>query len=112
MNTQIYSYSQTPNIAQPPSNSVNFNNQHKNKVKITNFLNKRKVIQIDTILKSTSFLYTNYFPSEDEEYYNQNQQRFYSSQRPRSYSIDQPDIFTYTRNEQIRQTKKKSIFLQ
>ena len=48
------------------------------------------------------------FQSADEEYYNQNHQRFYSSQRPRSYSIDQPHIFkSYTRNEQVRQSRNK-----
>ena len=47
------------------------------------------------------------FPSDDEEYYNQNRQRFYSSQRPGSYGDDQPDIFEpYTRNGQIRQPRK------
>ena len=32
----------------------------------------------------------NYFPSDDDEYYNQNHQQFSSNPRPRSYSIDQP----------------------
>ena len=50
-----------------------------------------------------------YFPSDDDEYYNQNHQRFASNQRPRSYNIDQPDIFVpYTWNEQIWQPRTNS----
>ena len=47
-----------------------------------------------------------FFPSDDEEYYNQNHQQFYSSQRPRSYSIDNPHFFEpYKRNKKIRQPR-------
>ena len=48
----------------------------------------------------------NYFPLDDDEYYNQNHQRFSSNSRPRSYSMDQPAIFEpYTQNEQIGQPR-------
>ena len=68
-------------------------NYHKNKTKIAHFFNKIKNIQKKADTRNQPHNYTtNYFPSDNEEYYNQNHQRFYSSQTPGSYSIDQPDI--------------------
>ena len=52
MNTQNYSYTQSQNIPQPTSNSVNFNNQPRSsqeQSEINHFFNKIKIIQIDTI---------------------------------------------------------------
>ena len=59
MSTQHYSYSQSQNIPQPTSSSVNFIDQPRssqNKVKITHFFNKIKIIQIDNILEINLFI--------------------------------------------------------
>ena len=78
---------------------------HKNKVESTHFFNKIKKNKYHTRNKPHYYA-QNHFPTDDEEYYNQNHQRFNSSQRPRSYSIDQPDIFEpYARYQQIRQPR-------
>ena len=110
MNTQNYLYSQSQNIPQTTSNSVNFHDQPRSSQdQSENYpifqQNKNKTNKYHT--RNQPHFYTaNYFPSKDEEYYNQNHQRFYSSQKPCSYSFDQPDIFeAYTQNEQTRQPK-------
>ena len=61
MNTHNYSFSQSQNIPQLTSNSVNFNDQPRSSQdqtkKITHFFNKIKIIQIDTILEINPLLY-------------------------------------------------------
>ena len=93
MNTQNYSYSQSQNMPQPTSISVNVNDQprsSKEQSEIYPFfqLNKNHTNRCHT-RKQHPYYTTNYFLSDDEEYYNQNHQRFYLSRRLPSYNIDQ-----------------------
>ena len=110
MNIQTHSISQSQNIPQSTSNSVDFNNQPRStQDRSENYpffqQNKNNTNKYYT-RNQPSYYTANSSPSDDEEYYNQNHQRFYTSQRPRSYSIDQPDIFEpYTRDEQARQPR-------
>ena len=110
MNTQNYSYSQSQNIPQSTSNSVNFNDQPRysqDQSKNYPFFQQNKKNTNRYHTRNQPIFYTaNYFPSDDEAYYNQSHQRFNLGQRHRSYSFDQPDIFEpYTRDEQIRQPR-------
>ena len=109
MNFQTYSISQSQNIPQSTSNSVNFNNQPRSTQDRSEnypFFQQNKNNTNKYYTRNQPSYYTANSSSDDEEYYNQNHQRFYTIQRPRSYSIDQPDIFEpYTRDEQARQPR-------
>ena len=107
---QILKYLHSQNVPQPILNSVNFLDQPRSSQEQDGnypFFQQRKNNANKYHTRNQPHHYThNYFPSDDEEYNNQNHQRFSSNARPRCYSIDQPDIFeTYTRNEQIGQTR-------
>ena len=108
INTQIFAQSQ--NVSQPNLNSVNFHDQPRSSQEENGnypFRNNVETTQINTILKiNLTITHKFFFPSDDDEYYNQNHQRFSSNQGPRSYSFNQPDIFEpHKRNEQIGQPR-------
>ena len=109
-NTNTQKIAQNQNITQSISNSVNFHDQPRSSQEQSKNYpffqqNKNNTNKYHT-KKQPHYYAQNYFPSDDEEYYNQNYQQIYLSQRPRSYTIDHPDIFKpYTRNEQIRQPR-------
>ena len=95
MNTQNCSYSQSKNIPEPTSNSVNFNDQPRSSYdQRENYplfqQNKNNTNRYHT-RNQPPYYTANYFPSDYEEFYNKNHQQFYFSQRHRSYSSDQPD---------------------
>ena len=107
-NTQIFAQSQ--NGLQPILNSVNFHDQplssQEQNGNYPYFQQRRNNANKYHTENQPHHYAQNYFPSFDDDYYNQNHQRFSSNQRPRSYSIDQPDIFEpYARNEQIAQPR-------
>ena len=84
---------------------------HKNKVKITHFFNKTKNNTNKYHTRNQPLYYAQiYFPSDDEEYYNQNHQRFYLGQRPRSYSIDHTHEMNKHDNPEITQHLTTIIF--
>ena len=75
-NTQNYSYSQSQNIPQPISISVNFNDQPRSSQEQSESYtffqqNKNKTNRYHT-RNQPPYYTTNYFPSYDEEYYDQN----------------------------------------
>ena len=80
MNTQHYSYSQCQNIPQPTSNSVIFNDQLRSSQDQSEnypFFQQNKNNTISYHSRNQPPYYTaNYFPSDDEKYYNQNHQQF------------------------------------
>ena len=86
------------------------NDLHKIEVKYPFFQqNKKNTNRYHTRIQPPYYT-ADYFPSDDEEFFNQNNLRFYSSQIPRSYSIDQPDFLEpYTRDEQIRQSRNNLL---
>ena len=99
-NTQIFTKSQ--NVPQPILNSVKFHDQPRSSKEQNGnypFCQQRKNNANKYQTENQPNRYAqNCFPSDDDEYYNQNHQQFSSNQRPRSHSIDQPDIFEpYTR---------------
>ena len=105
-NTQKHLFSQIQNLQQPSSSSVNIKDypqilQDQSENYPVFQQNKNNIQEIES-RHQTHFYTTNYFPSDNEEYNNQNHQQFYQNQRPRSYNMDQPDIFEpYTREEHI-----------
>ena len=74
INTQIYSYSQSQNIPQPTSNSVSFNDQPQSSQEQSEnypFFQQNKNHKNRYHTKNQPPYYTtNYFPSDDEKYYN------------------------------------------
>ena len=76
MNTQTYSFSQSQNIPQPSSNSVNFNGQPRSSQEQSKnypfFLQNKNNTNRYHIRNQPPYYTTTYFPSDDEEYYNQN----------------------------------------
>ena len=80
MNTHNYSYSQNQNIPQPTKNSVILNDQpqsSQDQSEIYPFFqqNKNKTNRYHN-RNQPPYYTANYFPSDDEEYYNQNHQQF------------------------------------
>ena len=90
-NTRKHLFSQSQNLQQPSSNSVNINDYPQilqdQSESYPVFQENKKYIQQIKSRHQTLYYTTNYFPSDDEEYHNQNHQQFYQNQRPRSYNI-------------------------
>ena len=82
-NTQNHLFLQSQTLQQPSSNSVNFNEYPQTSQDQSEnypfFQQNKNNTQRNHIRHQTPSYTANYYPSDDEEYYNQNHERFYQN---------------------------------